>query len=132
MIETSNYKGSVGETFFVSEATFRGYNINVPVSPQPYDYILCNNTNQVFKIQVKANFERDKIKDIDKYHNSVDIIAVYIDNLRKFYLFPIVFLKQNKHLQIRNPGKSTNKFHQYLDNWTIFDAQQIHETDFAI
>lgn len=132
MNKTSNYKGSVGETFFVAEATYRGFNINVPVSPQSYDYILCNN-HRTFKIQVKSNFDRSKIRDVGKYQGNVDVIAVYIDSLRIFYLIPIEFLKTNKHLQIRHPGKS-KKFNKYLDNWTIFnhDGKEVETAEYVI
>lgn len=120
---SATQKGSVGETFFIAEATSKGYSVNIPVSPQSYDCLICTDS-KIFRIQIKSNFDRSSIRYINKYHNKIDVLAIYIKQLKKFYLIPMKYIAKNKNITVSATGSSKSKFKPYLDNWNIFNEQE--------
>lgn len=116
--------GAAIESLFEYEAMLRGFVVSAPrTDHSQYDRVV-DTKRKLYRVQVKARRaygKKDiivtlaKSNNIEYTENEVDIIAVYIEDNRSWYLFPILNCKRTFRL---NTDK--DKLDIYKNNWSIF------------
>lgn len=116
--------GPAIESLFEYEAMLRGFVVSAPrTDHSQYDRIV-DTKKKLYRVQVKARRAYGKnslIVRVSKSGNQeytkheVDIIAVYIEDIKSWYLFPTDACKSFMRINLTRDKKD-----KYKNNWTIF------------
>lgn len=135
-------QGEVVEIKFIHEALCRGLTVSIPSIEVPYDCIV-DNGEKLLRVQIKATFKmssegrnkpRYKIsvahganKKIPYTSAIVDIIALYVQPLDRWYFFPV----EDAAVASVNIYPESEKYSSFRDNWGIFFKKEITESQFS-
>lgn len=126
--------GEISEWEFQVLGLRKGLNISLPAITCRYDRVVdCN--GRLFRVQVKSSEKQKKHQSTNKHTryevwlhktnpykpNEVDVFAIHLQDINKWYLIPAFLLVGKRSLSIY-PDSPKSKFEIYADNWEIFSS----------
>jgi len=127
--------GMIAEKQFAIDAMLRNLLVSIPSHDHNgYDVILESRSKKLYKIQIKCIGSQDRSNRAhysyktnlgkgttgkNKYDkNEVDFFAVYILELKQWYIIPRA-VSESTSLRL-HPNKKDHKYSQYLEAWHLF------------
>lgn len=124
----SNHKGDLAEMDFKLKAMKKGLIVSSPENSQVVYDLLVDNGCQIFRIQVKSNFQ-DGLnyamnlgcgsKNKKSYLDQVHFMACYINELNAWYIFPMECIGESLKITIY-PNSEDSKWNKYREAWDLF------------
>lgn len=127
--------GMIAEKQFLVDAMMRSLLVSVPAHDHNgYDVIIESKTKKLYKVQIKCvkNSDTSKrsgysfkvmisrgTKSKSKYHkNEVDFFAIYLLELKQWYLIPFAVVCGSTTLRL-HPNKKDHRFSSFLEAWHL-------------
>ncbi len=123
----SNHKGDLAEMDFKLRAMQMGLIVSSPENSQVVYDLLVDNGKQIFRIQVKSNFQDGTYygmnlgcgsKNKKSYFEQVHFIACYINSISCWYIFPMECIGEKLKLTIY-PEAEDSKWNKYREAWGL-------------
>lgn len=128
----SNEKGDIGESAFVFQSALKGYWTSKSTQDCPYDYILDKKDGKLLRVQCKyrsMTLAGTVVIGKTSFHtrrrsytsDNIDVFAVYVPELDKVALIPIVDFGDAKEVTFRvTPQQVANKRCRPLEQYFIW------------
>ena len=136
MANSGKKAGASYESRFAAEAISRGFDVHHPIGDYlPYDYILTNDRDGSFRVQVKGTVYRQKGKRAFKVlaatgkggaekvvlsKDEVDVLAAYVAPALTWYLIPIEKVTSKSVLLSPLDESSVGQYEPWREAWNVF------------
>jgi hypothetical protein len=113
--------GEISEWEFQVLGLRKGLNISLPAITCRYDRVVDCNQKKHQSTNKHTRYEVWLHKTNPYKPNEVDVFAIHLQDINKWYLIPAFLLVGKRSLSIY-PDSPKSKFEIYADNWEIFSS----------